>query len=415
MPPNPDSAIHSALRRIGPLQDLGEAELAAVARDIRLLQAPAGSLLIDIGYSDPRQLFLVAGEAQLVAQDGASHLVAAADPAARGPISRLRPSRYRVTARSPVTYVFIDQSVLEQTTARQGVIVEETFAVSAPNQLSDDDSHPLLFDVFTDINAGTVVAPSYSDVAVRVGRALHRSEQHTSRFIDTLASCPALTLKTMRAARSASSSHQMPRSVRVAVERYGIDQTYALAVSCVLRETFRSSSDAANDAMRSWWERSIRAAAICRELARDRERLDADYAMLIGLLQGIADPVMLGYADRHPDLADPLLLDQVLRSNRAELSRILLTMWSMPRELIDAAARTAHWQYNHGGDADYTDLVLIAQWFAFGGNEGAAGLPPLDEMPSAYRLGLSTAADKKQRLVEADRGALERTRQLLAE
>jgi HD-like signal output (HDOD) protein len=414
MPSNPDPTINATLRRLGPLQDLSEAQLSDIAADVELLHAHSGSRLIEIGDNDQRQLFLVRGEVELVAQDGAAHLVGDADPAARGPISRLRPSRYRVTARSAVTYMLIDQSLLDQTAARHGVIVEESFVASRPNDL-EGDSDPLLVDVFADINAGTVVVPSYSEVAVRVGRALHHCEQDTARFVDTLCCCPALALKILRSARTAAASHQVPRSVRSAVERVGIDGSYALAVSCVLRETLRSDAAPVMQCMQDWWQRSIRAAAIARALAQQDARMDPDYAAMIGLLQAIAEPVMLTYADRHPDLADTAALSDVIRGNRAELGRILLTMWSMPREVIDAAAHFEDWLYDHPGRADYLDVAVIAQWYALAGSDNGDGLPPLDEVPAAHRLGLRASGRERDRLDAVDRGALDRVAQLLAD
>jgi HD-like signal output (HDOD) protein len=414
MPSNPDKPITAALRRLGPLQDLSEDQLADIASGVKLLQARSGSRLIDIGDDDLRQLFLIQGEVELVAEDGAAHVVGDADPAARGPISRLRPSRYRVTARSPVTYVKINQSLLDQTAARQGVIVEESFAASRPNDL-EDDSHPLVVNVFEDINAGAVVVPSYSRIAVKVGRALHRCEQDTPRFVDTLCCCPALALKALRSVRTMSASHQVPRSVRGAVERVGIDATYALAVSCVLRETLRSEADAVMRCMHDWWQRSIRTAAVARALAEPEPRMDPDYAAMIGLLQGIAEPAMLVYADRHPDLADATRLAEVIGKNRAELGRILLAMWSMPREVIDGASHAEDWLYNHPGKADYVDVAVVARWFALGGGEEQDSRPPLDEIPAAYRLGVRAASQERERLAAIDRNAVGRVEQLLAD
>jgi HD-like signal output (HDOD) protein len=414
MPPSPNLAVNTALRRLAPLQDLSEPELAAIAEEIQLQFASGGERLLDIGSDDEHQLFLIQGELELFAEDGASHIVSDADQAARGPISRLRPSRYRVTARTAVTYVLLDLSKIEQTTASHGMIVEESIAISAPNELTGDNDHPLLFDIFSDINAGTVVVPSYSAVAVRVGRALHRCEQNQARFVETLTSCPTLALKTLRSARAASSSHQIPRSIRVAVERFGVDQTYALAVSCVLRETLRSESDVVENSMRGWWQRSIKAAAVGRALARNHARFDIEFATMVSLLQTIAEPVMLGYADRHQDLADNDTLRQVIHRNRAELGRILLTMWSMPRELIDAAAHAGIWRYNHAGEGDYVDLALVAHWFA-GADDGESELPPLDELPAAYRLGLRSSTELREHLARAARDAPKQVEALLSD
>ena len=156
--------------------------------------ADAGSRLLALGCEDTRQLFLLEGELELIADDGAMHVVRDRDSAARGPVSRLRPSRYQVTARTDVAYLLIDQAALDASRC-QSVIVEEAFAVSQPNEFLDDSaSHPLIYDVFNDINLGRIIVPSGAQIAIRVGRALQRSSE-LHYFVEALTACPALTLK----------------------------------------------------------------------------------------------------------------------------------------------------------------------------------------------------------------------------
>ncbi|MDJ0741597.1 MAG: HDOD domain-containing protein [Gammaproteobacteria bacterium] len=417
MPPRNDTDIGAALRQLDPLAGLGDPEIDALARDVQLLQATAGTCLLERGCEDSRQLFLLDGAVELVADDGATHVVRDRDAAARGPVSRLRPSRYRVTARSDVSYLLIDLATLEASNRGNGVIVEETFAISEPNEFLDDSaSHPLIYDVFNDINLGRVVIPSGAKIAVRVGRALQHHEDDLQRFVDSLMACPALTLKTLRAARAGSRKTRCTRSAREAVVALGTAQTYALAVNCVLRETLRTDAEAVERRMQTWWERTVRIAAICRVLARGSERFDPEFAALIGLLHSIAEPVMLGYADRHPDLADAAALDNVLRGNRAEIGRILLAMWDMPRELIEAAAHSNHWGYDHNGEADYTDILLVAQWHATIGDNTRPRNPAFEDIPAFRHLGLDAPSpDASLNIVEAATSAVERINGLLAD
>lgn len=418
MPPSNQTAISNALRQFDPLAGLDETDLDRLARDAELLHAVAGSQLLDIGCEDSRQLFLIEGELELTADDGATHVVRDRDAAARGPLSRLRPSRYRVTARTAVDYLMIEQSLLDASaSANAGVIVEESDPVRPPNELLDDSaSHPLLYDVFNDINQGRLVVPSAARIAVRVGRTLHCYEDELDLFIDSLMVCPALTLKVLRAARARNRTVRRTRNMHEAVVQLGVEQAYALSVHCVLRETLRTEVGSVSRRMQNWWERSLRISAICRELARTSERFDPQFAALVGLLHGIAEPVMLGFAERHTDLADAAALDNVIQGNRAELGRILFTMWDMPRELIDAAALTGHWGYDHGGEADYTDILLVAQWHSTFGSHDHARVPPLEEIPAFERLALAAASPETSlKIVEAGNHAVDAVSALLVD
>jgi HD-like signal output (HDOD) protein len=160
--------------------------------------------------------------------------------------------------------------------------------------------------------------------------------------------------------------------------------------------------------MREWWERTQRVAAISGVLARMSERFDPDFASLVGLLHSIAEPVMLGYADRHPDLVDSVRLDNLLYANRAHLGRILLVLWGLQREIVEAATHCNHWQREHPGDADYTDILLVAQWHALIGTPRQRHLPAIEDIPAFRRLGLHDASPEMSlRIIEAGRGAVD--------
>ena len=106
----------------------------------------------------------------------------------------------------------------------------------------------------------------------------------------------------------------------------------------------------------------------------------------------------------------------MIRGNRAELGRILLSMWDMPRELVDAATLCNHWGYDHSGEADYTDIMLVAKWHAGIGNHGRPRTPPVKEIPAFARLGLeSPSPEMGLKIAEAAKQAISRINELLAE
>ena len=403
--------IGATLRRFDRLSKLDENQLAQLAAEVIVLTAPRGSLLLALGSTDPRMLYLLDGEIQLIAGDGACHIVCHTDPTALGPVSRLRPSRYQVSALSEVQYVMIDEDVIERFSADHSTadvqVQEALLEDDSSDLLEDDTTHPLLYDVFDDLNHNRVVAPSEPAVAVRVGRSLQALDNDPARYADTLAACPVLALKVLRAAMAGTTSRAAIRSLKDAVVRLGLDMTYELAVQCVLRESLRTPASGVRRRMRDWWERTQRVAAISAVLARMSERFDPDFAALVGLLHSIAEPVMLGYADRHPDLADPIVLDNLLYANRAHLGRILLILWGLQREVVDAATYSNQWQRDHAGDADYTDILMVAQWHALIGTPRQRNLPPVDEIPAFRRLGLHDASPEMSlTIIEAGRGAV---------
>jgi HD-like signal output (HDOD) protein len=414
-----DQIAIAALRRFDRLAELDEQQLSRLAAQAELRQALRGTCLIELGALDTRQLFLVEGELELEAGDGAVHRVRDTDPAAQGPVSRLRPSRYRVTACTDVRYLLVDDQLLEEHSHARAAATPafgDSYLVSEPKGLLDDTaSHPVMFDVFYDLNHGRIVVPSDHDVAIRVGRALNPFETDLGRLARTLAVCPALTLKMVRAARSAARGAPAVRSARAAVERLGAEEVFALSVNCVLRESLRTESDRLRERMRSWWETTMGVAAIAAEMARMSERFDPAYANLIGLLSTIAEPVLLGYADRHADLQDATALERVVHGNRAELGRIMLTMWDLPHEVVAGASHCNRWGYQHAGDTDYTDILLAAQWYALQAGAPQRRMPPAAEVPALRRLGMDRPTQEvHSRIIAARDRALDDIEALLS-
>jgi len=418
MPLGNDASINSALRRLERLSSLDDQQLTKLAHAADMRRVPPGSCVLELGSEDTRLLFLLKGELKMVAEDGAVRLVRHTDTAALGPVSRLRPSRYRVTARTEADCLMVEQNLLDsysdQRTANS-VLVADSYLVSEPTELIDDSaSHPMMFDVFHDLNHGRMVVPSDPDIVIRVGNSLGRLGTDTARLAGILSICPALTLKVMRAAKAAQPDRVALHSSKQAVEQLGAEQAHALAINCVLRESLRTSSKVVRERMRDWWERTMRISAICAVLARVSARFDPEYAALIGLMHAIAEPVLLSYADRHQDLADSAALDNVVHDNRAELGRILLSMWGLPREIVEAAARCNQWSYSGATVADYTDILLVAEWHATIGGVTSRRKPAIEEIPAFRRLGLESCGPELGfKIVEAADQVMEKIETVL--
>lgn len=91
-----------------------------------------------------------------------------------------------------------------------------------------------------------------------------------------------------------------------------------------------------------------------------------------------------------------------------------MSYWDLPRTVIDAAAMSNNWGYSHSGDADYTDITLIAQWHAAIGSERTHKMPRLEALPAAEKLGLAEPSPKLSlKIVEAADSAVEKADTLL--
>ncbi|WP_419599823.1 hypothetical protein [Thiolapillus sp.] len=104
------------LRRFNPLSDLSYDKLLEIVDQAEWLHAKKRSVLMDLGDTEEFSLFLIKGNVLMEAADGRQRVIKHTDAAASSPLSRLRPSRYRVSALTPVSYVKISNALLEELT-----------------------------------------------------------------------------------------------------------------------------------------------------------------------------------------------------------------------------------------------------------------------------------------------------------
>ena len=405
------------LKRFHRIDDLSQAELQALASRLQVYKAPRGTRLLELGNKDDTTLYLIEGEVELLADDGNKRILNARDNAARRPISRLRPSQYRVTALGNVSFLLIDNDILDDYLLfddASSLLMEDSYSV-AESSLYVEEEDPLMARVFEDLYKGHLVVPSLPDVAEKVGRAILAAGREPRRLSNALMLDPALAAKTIRALNADLPSHHLPvNTVEEAVEQLGSERVISLVVNCVLRETLRHPVPMVAQRLREWWEHSIRVSSICYVLARLSERFDPDLAALAGLLHRVGEAVLLDYANDMPESHDEALLDKVIAENSNEIGRILLSMWNLSPELVSVVSHSGNLMRDHNHAADYADIVLVAERHASIGQPGDKG-PAMDQMPAFQRLGLSEMSPEfSLQIVEAAKNALEQADRVLA-
>lgn len=102
------------LRQFDQLCDLDRRQLMFLASYCRMYRASPGFRLLKRGSQDDNTIFLVQGEVELKAADGARRSIKAGTPEARRPIAQLKPRLYRVKAVTPVIFLQIKDVSIAQ-------------------------------------------------------------------------------------------------------------------------------------------------------------------------------------------------------------------------------------------------------------------------------------------------------------
>lgn len=248
----------------------------------------------------------------------------------------------------------------------------------------------LLDKLFSDLENDRMVLPTLPEVALRVRDTLEDPDAgmiDVAKIITTDAALSARLIQVsnsplMRASRTIE-------SVDVAVTRMGADMTRNLVTSLAMEQMFQATSDATDKRLRELWEHSTAVAALCNALAQQIPGLKPDQALLAGLVHDIGALPILTMAEDTPELLEnEELLDSIIRKAHSTVGEAILKKWNFIDELIAVAAEHEDLTRTHAGDADYVDLVIVANLESYLGTNHPLAQTDLTTVPAFGKLGL---------------------------
>lgn len=111
-PLSPKGVDVDRLRQFTPFRTLAPGLLTLVHGKAQMYTAAGGARLLERGSTDPWNFYLLEGSILLEASDGAVRIVDSSLDTAKSPIAFLKPRKYRVSARSSVTFLLVHDLVL---------------------------------------------------------------------------------------------------------------------------------------------------------------------------------------------------------------------------------------------------------------------------------------------------------------
>lgn len=211
------------------------------------------------------------------------------------------------------------------------------------------------------IKSDSLVLPTLPEVALRVRDVAEDIETSIPDLAKIIAQDAALSARIIKVANSPLVRTSKDVSdLATAVSRLGINFTSNLALGLAMEQMFQATSDVIDKRMRNIWTQSTEVASICHVLAAHFTRLEADQAMLGGLVHKIGALPLLTYAEEHQDLLnDAFALDKLIDKLHPILGSHILKAWKFPKEL--AVIPSQYLKFDREVDtADYADLVTVA-------------------------------------------------------
>ena len=239
------------------------------------------------------------------------------------------------------------------------------------------------------IKSDKLVLPTLPEVALRVRDVAENPDSSLNDLSKSISSDPALSARIIRVANSPlmRSSHEA-RDLKMALMRLGMESTANIAIGLAMEQMFQATSSIIDKRMRDTWQRSSEIAGICHVICSHRTSLQADQAMLAGLVHCIGTLPILTFAEEQPTLLkDSFSLDMVIRKLHPSIGSLILKRWDFPEELQEVPLN--HLKFTREVDsADYSDIVTVSMLQSYMDTDTEWGKIDYSKVTAFKRLGL---------------------------
>jgi len=266
-----------------------------------------------------------------------------------------------------------------------------------------------------ELSAGRVELPSFPEIVIRVRRVLSDPTTTLDKVVRVVGSEPALAGRLMRIANSASlnTTGKPIKDLRTAINRMGYNMVRSAAMAFAMAQ-IRSNVKlgSVKHHLDALWQHSTLVAAFAFVLAKNCTKINADEALLTGMMHGIGKLYVLTRSADHPELfSDPDALNLIVEQWHAEIGKAILENWEFSESVVQAVAD----QNDHGRtdveSADLSDVVVIALLMASFATDSAGLHVALQGLPAAARLGL--VRDRVETILEDFAGEVSALRSAL--
>ncbi len=207
-----------------------------------------------------------------------------------------------------------------------------------------------------------LLLPSLPDVALKIQAECEKEDSSAQKIAEVIAQDPAISARLLQTANSSLYRTQSSTdNIQMAITKLGLKMVRDLIVSLSMKQLYHASSNVIAERFRELWLASTKTAAIARLLAANIKHLDAEQAMLAGLIHNVGALPIILMAEDDDDLFDnPDALLKVVQKMQGEVGAYIFRNWHFPEYMIEVASECYHFRRNHSGPADYVDVIQVA-------------------------------------------------------
>lgn len=219
-----------------------------------------------------------------------------------------------------------------------------------------------------ELSSRNLVFPTSVNATMRIRSALNDPLASFDKIAHIVSAEPVLSGHILKIANSAAInvSGKKITDLRSAITRLGFAMVKNIAISVGMRQLSQATQEGdMQPKIEKLWKHSVQVGAISYILAKKATRLNADEAMLAGLLHDIGQFYILTRAHNFPELfADEAALAEITLQWHTEIAQSILESWEIPEEIASAVRDHDMLDRNHSGPVDLTDVVMAANILA---------------------------------------------------
>jgi HD-like signal output (HDOD) protein len=219
-----------------------------------------------------------------------------------------------------------------------------------------------------ELSSGKVELPGFPDIVARVQHVLADDNVATDKVVRVVGSEPVLSARLMQMANSAALnlSGKSVTDLRSAVTRVGLNVVRSSAMAFGMQQLARAPMlKGLEKPLELLWERTTLVAALSYVVARRLTNVNADAAMLAGLLHSIGRLYILTRASRHRALFnDAASYNAIERDWHLGIATALLENWQVPDEIVSAVRDCEDLAREPRGTVTLTDVLVAATLIA---------------------------------------------------
>jgi putative nucleotidyltransferase with HDIG domain len=223
-----------------------------------------------------------------------------------------------------------------------------------------------------DLQTNNVYLPTLPALALEALLVINNIDSSASDLQKVISRDAALTARLIRYANSPLyRGMNTITSIKPAITRIGFQRVKNAVYAVSMKEVFRTSVKPIEQRMDALWAHSVKVGAQAAILAKTQPGMDADVALVAGLVHDIGHiPLLIKACDYEVLVNKPEVLDKLLYKLHTQLGGSILKLWKFDEQVIKAAAEHENLARDPGdAPVDYVDIVQVANILTHEGTE----------------------------------------------